>query len=129
MPRKYRLVAASCLPTACLALGVTLAFAEPATTDTVTAAPAAAAGQWIHVDPQSGARTARPSTAAAAASAGNPALSTSGQGLVEAPAPGGGMTIDLQGRFRSAAVATVGPDGKVTVDCIEPGIPAERSDR
>jgi hypothetical protein len=42
------------------------------------------------------------------------AASTSHQGLVEVPstAPGGGVKIDLQGRFRSPLVATIGPDGK-----------------
>jgi hypothetical protein len=31
------------------------------------------------------------------------------------------MMIDLQGRFRSAATATVAADGKPVVDCIQPG--------
>ncbi len=86
-----------------------------------TAAPDAAApgqaGQWIHIDPNTGARVAAPATAPAP----HPAFSTSHQGLVERTAPGGGVMVDLQGRFRSAASATVGPDGKATVDCVPPG--------
>jgi len=114
-----RLLGASLVTGACLATPVATALAEPGGTGATTAAPAA--GQWIHVDPQTGARTARPSAAAAAAITGDPAFSTSGQGLVQQPAPGGGATMNLQGRFRSAAVATVGPDGATTVDCHTPG--------
>jgi hypothetical protein len=45
------------------------------------------------------------------------ALSTSHQGLVEAPSPvpGGGVMVDLQGRFRSMLFATIGPDGRVKI--------------
>jgi hypothetical protein len=81
--------------------------------------PDARAGQWIHVDPQTGQRIARPP--AAAAIAANPAFSTSHRGLAEQPAPGGGTMIDLQGRFRSAATATTGADGTAHVHCIGPG--------
>ena len=56
--------------------------------------------------------------------AGRAEFSTSHQGLVEKPAPGGGMMIDLQGRFRSAATATAGADGTPVVDCIQPGTAA-----
>ena len=41
----------------------------------------------------------------------SPALDLWGAGLVEVPAPGGGSMIDLQGRFQSPLVATIGPDG------------------
>lgn len=112
-----RLLSTSLLTGACIATSVTIAFADPAT------APVARGGQWVHVDPQTGARTAAP-PAAAAVTAGDPAFSTSHQGLVEEPAPGGGTTVNLQGRFRSAAVATVGADGKVSVDCHAPAVPA-----
>lgn len=52
------------------------------------------------------------------------AFSTSSQGLVETPSPvpGGGVMIDLQGRFRSPLVATQGADGKVSVEHT-PGAP------
>jgi hypothetical protein len=32
---------------------------------------------------------------------------------VEAPAPGGGVKVDLQGRFQSPLIATVDGNGKV----------------
>jgi hypothetical protein len=99
-------------------LSATLAVAEP----NDAAAPAGAGGQWVHVDPATGARTARPQPGAAAAAATNPALSTSAQGLVEEPAPGGGVMVDLKGRFRSAAEATAGADGTTTVKCHAPGV-------
>ena len=44
-------------------------------------------------------------------------LSTSAEGLevVPSPVPGGGVMIDLKGRFRSELTATLGPDGKVEI--------------
>jgi hypothetical protein len=53
------------------------------------------------------------------AKAAEPALSTSAEGLVAepSPVPGGGMMIDLQGRFQNAATATVDDSGQATVDC------------
>ena len=106
-----------------------LAGARPAAADDANAptsgAPNAApgrAGQWIHVDPQTGKRV--PAPAGGVAIPADPAFSTSHAGLVEQPAPGGGVMIDLQGRFRSAATATVGPDGKAHPDCVPPGTAA-----
>lgn len=96
---------------------------EPATNVATSGAPDAAtparAGQWIHVDPQTGQRV--PPPAGRAAVTVDPAFSTSHAGLVEQPAPGGGVMVDLQGRFRSAATATVGADGKAHLDCVPPG--------
>lgn len=45
--------------------------------------------------------------------------STSAQGLVQvlSPVPGGGFMVNLQGRFMSAAVATVDKNGKISIDC------------
>ena len=106
-----------------------LAGARPAAADDANAptsgAPDAApgrAGQWIHVDPQTGRRV--PPPAGRAAVAVDPAFSTSHAGLAEQPAPGGGVMVDLQGRFRSAATATVGADGKANLDCVPPGTAA-----
>ena len=91
------------------------ALADPAP----DAGAAAAAGSWINVDPATGKRIPVPSGVIALPA--DPAFSTSHSGLVERPAPGGGVMVDLQGRFRSAATATVGPDGKAHVDCVAPG--------
>jgi hypothetical protein len=85
---------------------------------------AGGAGSWVHVDPQTGQRV--PGPARAAAVPPDPAFSTSHQGLVAKPAPGGGMMIDLQGRFRSAATATVDTDGTVHRDCVPPGTAARK---
>ena len=43
------------------------------------------------------------------------ASSTSHEGLVEAPSavPGGGIKLDLQGRFQSPLIATIDANGKV----------------
>lgn len=108
-----------------------LAGARPAAADDANAAPDSApnaapgrAGQWIHVDPQTGQRVPPPPAAGRAAVPVDPAFSTSHAGLAEHPAPGGGMMVDLQGRFRSAATATVGADGKADLDCVPPGTAA-----
>lgn len=42
-------------------------------------------------------------------------LSTSDKGLVETPLPDGGYMVDLQGRFRHMAVATVADDGTIVI--------------
>ena len=50
------------------------------------------------------------------------AQSTSAEGLQEIPGTtrGGGIKVNLQGRFRSSVVATVGADGKVATRCQMP---------
>lgn len=90
---------------------------------------AAAAGSWINVDPHTGKRIPVPSTGAGVQLPADPAFSTSHSGLVEQAAPGGGVMVDLQGRFRSAATATVGPDGDVHLDCVTPGHPGHDTHR
>ncbi|MFQ5665885.1 MAG: post-PEP-CTERM-1 domain-containing protein [Candidatus Binatia bacterium] len=78
-----------------------------------------AAGQRIYVDPETGRMGAPPPGRSLSAVVSlDPAMSTSDQGLLEVPAPGGGMMVDLQGRFRSAAVARVKPDGSVVTECL-----------
>jgi len=54
------------------------------------------------------------------------AVSMSQEGLAETAAPGGGVMIDLQGRFQSAMQAAVDADGKVTGHC-DQGVPAAAS--
>jgi hypothetical protein len=116
----------------CVLTSPIVGFAEPgpeapanaAASGAPDAATPARAGSWIHVDPQTGKRVARP--AASAAIAADPAFSTSHQGLVEQPAPGGGMMLNLQGRFRSAASATVGADGRAHIECVPPGTAARK---
>jgi hypothetical protein len=44
-------------------------------------------------------------------------LNRSDRGLVLRTLPGGGVIVNLQGRYRSMAVATVDSDGKTAVNC------------
>jgi hypothetical protein len=82
--------------------------------------PGNASGMKVFIDPQTGAFLQEPATT------GTPLelspedrnrLSTSHQGLVEEqnPVPGGGVRLDLQGRFRNPLTVTIGPDGNVTM--------------
>ncbi len=45
-------------------------------------------------------------------------LNRSDQGLQQRTLPGGGVAVDLQGRYQSMAVATVGADGQAAVNCV-----------
>jgi uncharacterized membrane protein YdfJ with MMPL/SSD domain len=45
-------------------------------------------------------------------------LDQSTEDLVAVPLPDGGEMVDLQGRFQSVALAKVGPDGKVQMECV-----------
>jgi hypothetical protein len=47
------------------------------------------------------------------------ALSTSDEGLLEVHHPNGAVSIDLQGRFQSLSMVTVGKDGKVQLHCVD----------
>ena len=98
--------------------------AEPAS----PGAPQGSAGLRVYVDPQTGKLAAPPAGAPPASvppegrrpdrvPPPRPEFSTSGEGLVEIvdPVPGRGVTVDLQGRFRSSLTATVGPEGKATI--------------
>jgi hypothetical protein len=77
------------------------------------AAPGADAGMEAHVDPQTGALVPEAVTPAPA-----PLPTAPRPRAAELPAPGGGMMIDVSGRFMSTMVATVEPDGSVHVDCV-----------
>jgi hypothetical protein len=48
-----------------------------------------------------------------------PVLNRSTDGLVVQAVPGGGQRVDLGGRFQSAAIAKIGPDGKLVTDCVD----------
>jgi hypothetical protein len=91
------------------------------------AVPEGGGGMIIHIDPQTGElrRTPAPSTVPLQLSPQERnAFSTSHQGLVEVPSsvPGGGVKLDLQGRFHSPLAVTVDPDGKLKMQHLgEPG--------
>lgn len=52
-------------------------------------------------------------------------ISTSSEGLIPITTESGAVVVDLQGRFRSATVATLSPDGKVQTQCIS--VPPEKA--
>jgi len=79
-----------------------------------------AAGMKVYVDPSTGQITHTPPPNAATMSlspAEQNAFSRSDQGLVQIPnaGPAGGVKVDLQGRFQSPLIATVGPDGRLQI--------------
>ena len=109
---------------ACFAVTTQPAFSEDA------APPAAASqgGMTVHIDPKTGAILKEPapdSVPLQLSPREQNALSTSHEGLVEVPSgvPGGGFKLDLQGRFQSPLIATIGEDGKVRMQHL--GEPAE----
>jgi hypothetical protein len=79
-----------------------------------------AASQVVQVDPSTGKITmiAAPTPEDLRATLGE-AVSTSGEGLVQekSPVAGGGVMINLQGRFRNASVATVDAQGHLKAEC------------
>jgi hypothetical protein len=81
--------------------------------------PAGQSGMRAYVDPQTGKVGAPPPDQAAPlpSAAEQDASSTSSEGLVVVPAPGGGEMVDLQGRFQTSITATLKPDGTVQTDC------------
>ncbi|HVF34007.1 MAG TPA: hypothetical protein VND91_01640 [Candidatus Saccharimonadia bacterium] len=83
--------------------------------------PSHAAGTRIYVDPETGQRTSRPSEAALrAGNAARPEFSQSSEGLVERPAPGGGVIVDLQGRFQSSSQVRIDAAGRREIFCNDP---------
>jgi hypothetical protein len=68
----------------------------------------------VYIDPKTGEPTTPPPGAAVEAA---PAVQQrSGEGLVEEPAPGGGVMMDLKGRFKTPLAVTIGPDGRARVE-------------
>jgi hypothetical protein len=90
--------------------------------------PAGATGMKIYIDPQTGQLMTEPAGTVPLQLSPDEenALSTSHQGLVETvnPVPGGGVIVDLQGRFRNPIFATVDGNGKVTIQHLDrrPGL-------
>jgi hypothetical protein len=88
-----------------------------------------AAGMRIYLDPETGEPRDPPTEAMDQVSLPpDDALSTSSEGLVETPSPvpGGGVKLDLQGRFRSPLIATQDAEGKVTIQHLPSGSSAGR---
>lgn len=82
----------------------------------------AVANLKAHVDPGTGRMLPHPAAPLGTNSA--PMIAAPGNHrLAETPvtARGGGFRVDLDGRFRCATVAYIGPDGKITTRCTSPG--------
>jgi hypothetical protein len=80
--------------------------------------PAFAAGQILNLDP-----AGKFSPAQHASDVGTilgAAASQSSAGLVEMPSPvsGGGVMVNLEGRFQQAMTMTIDADGKVSAPCV-----------
>jgi hypothetical protein len=78
------------------------------------------AGMIIYIDPQTGAIRQDPAPGTLPLELSpqeRNAMSTSHEGLVEVPStvPGGGVMIDLQGRFQSPLIGTIDADGKLNM--------------
>lgn len=105
--------------------GTGVSMPAPTGSDSISSsAPSGTSGMRIHIDPQTGQLT-REAPAAVPPQLSpreENAFSTSHQGLVEtlSPVPGGGVIVDLQGRFQSPLSATVDPTGKVTIQHLHP---------
>jgi len=82
-------------------------------------APVAAQGLRVYRDPQTG-RFGPPPPGVVPpglTATERRMLSRSDQGLRQSALPGGGVAVDLQGRYRTMAVATVRADGQAAVNC------------
>ena len=88
------------------------------------AVPGDTSGMMIHIDPKTGAIRKEPAPGTVPLQLTpqlQNALSTSHQGLVEAPSPvaGRGIKVDLQGRFQNPLFATIEADGKVKMQHLD----------
>jgi len=87
--------------------------------ETVPQTPVAAQGMQVYRDPQTG-RLGPPPPGVqppGLSVAEQRMLNRSDVGLQSRTLPGGGVAVDLQGRYQSMAVATVGADGQSVVNC------------
>jgi hypothetical protein len=121
--------------TALAAVAVWVVLGVSPDTGERTASPAgespavSAAGYVVHIDPVTGRLASTPQGAAPAMFDEEMLnrLSTSSEGLVvqPSPVPGGGVMVDLQGRFQNAFVATVDDSGRVDATCVSSPVAAD----
>jgi len=83
-----------------------------------------AAGMRIYVDPTTGQIGTPPPGTISGARAAQGGGAAGGLTEVPSPADGGGVMVDLQGRFRSTIKAAREPDGSVSTGCTVSGAPA-----
>jgi hypothetical protein len=99
-------------------LGQTQTGSNAGASQPPAAVPKGAAGMIIYIDPQTGAILNEPAPGTVPLQLTpklQNALSTSHQGLVETPAAGGGVKIDLQGRFQSPLAVTIDANGNLRI--------------
>ncbi len=81
-----------------------------------------AAGYVVHIDPETGGITESPQHAVPLVldQALQNALDTSSEDLVEVPSPvaGGGVVVDLQGRFQNTMIVTVDSSDRLQSSCV-----------
>jgi hypothetical protein len=107
----------------CASTGVTPTSVASEASPPAASPPAGThAGLRVYKDPQTGEFTEPPPNTSIATTTApiERAFSRSHEGLLAVPSsmPGGGVRVDLQGRFRSHFVATKDADGKVSVRCV-----------
>lgn len=103
---------------AALILG--LAACAPEQRATEPAATPFSAQQTLAFDPSTGVLrdpTAEEQTALGEAFAARSPSTSDGLVQVESPVEGGGILVDLQGRFRSALTVQLDADGELVADC------------
>jgi hypothetical protein len=125
------LVAAFVVVAAAVALlSVTVDADQPAQASNTSELIVLPAGYVVHIDPATGniVEQSPSATPVAIDHEMSNALSTSFEGLKEVPSPvrGGGMMIDLQGRFQNSMVVVTDEDGNLTAPCISD--PATKSE-
>ena len=107
-----------------VACAVGLVLALPgmvAAGDVVAHEQPAAPGMRAYADPATGTLLPAPPAGAQSLLVPHAAVSTSADGLLEQTAPGGGVMVDVQGRFNNQFTARVQPDGSIAADChLEP---------
>ena len=104
----------------CASSGVTPTSAAPEATPVASPPAGAHAGLRVYKDPQTGDFTQPPVDASTTTAPPERSFSRSHEGLtaVYSDVPGGGIRLDLQGRFRSHFIATKDADGKVSIHCL-----------
>ncbi len=106
------------LTLALLLLPLHCAFAGDSGSPQIASQASGGTGMTVYVDPQTGAFVPEPAPGLEAVELSpqlRNALSTSHDGLIEtaSPLPGGGVRLDLQGRFQSPMVVTIDANGKL----------------
>lgn len=120
--RPWRWLAAVALVLGAAAV-LSAAVSAPGAGEAVASGPVAAtpaAGLRAFVDPEhGGARPPTPAEMAALTADLAAKLSRSSEGLTVVKHADGRKSVDLQGRFQSVSVATIGADGRPRVECLQ----------